>query len=223
MKNLLLLTFFVGGAWFFGTGKYKPYLKKYQTQFSHSSPESVEIGQLSKSVEALRAEQEKRKTELAKVEEDIRTAQQKLTIAKAEAEQSRCEANNSKIYAKIAAKQAQCYREEAAYSQCVAKTSKKQADDTLAATVVGAGLAVASGGSSLVVGAAAGLGATAAHGAGSSSKCDSLIPQCEHNWGALESEVLEEEGLESRPSCSLSSGVLNSDVCPPSDPLCNVK
>jgi hypothetical protein len=203
VKKLLLLLFLSGVGWVVWSGRYKPYLHYLDIL---RDPLSTRVDQITAEQERRRAEIDSiksskleiaseiaaQKMELASIREEVRAAKEELESKRAEAARWRCEAEKAGFDAKVALKQAQCSGEWALYLRCEARVAKEQADNEAVGMLIGAGLAAATGGSSLLF---SGAGLAAGRFSADTSACEALMPYCIPNdASSFEEEVFLEEG-----------------------------
>lgn len=171
--------------------------RSYQAALQRELEDSTgQVGQLRVQAEALRVEQETRRREIEAIRADIQTAEAALATAKREADESRCQATLARVDAAVTVKQVSCYQEFAQQAECVAAHERRRADNTLFGVLAGAGLALATGGSSLLLTAGGGL-VGASTGGGS---CPA--PKCILDPKKLRRLVLAEQGLKKLPACT---------------------
>lgn len=183
------LTTVAGSTWIIHRG--------YRAALQREIDESTgQVGQLRAQADALRVEQEARRREIEAIRADIATAEAALATAKREAEESRCHATHARIDAAVTVQQVQCYQQFAEQAACSAANERRRADNTLFGAIVGAGLAVATGGSSLLLTAGGGL-VGAGTGGGS---CPA--PKCVLDRDKLRRRVLAEQGIKRLPACT---------------------
>lgn len=171
--------------------------RSYQATLQRELEEGTgQVGQLRVQAEALRVEQETRRLEIEAIRADIQTAEAALATAKREADESRCQATHARVDAAVTVKQVSCYQQFAQQAECVAAHERRRANNTLFGVLAGAGLALATGGSSLLLTAGGGLvGASTGGGPCPAPKCI-LDPK------KLRRLVLAEQGLKKLPTCT---------------------
>lgn len=157
---------------------------------------SGQVGRLRVEADTLRTEQEDRRRELETIRGDIRTAEAALSTARQQAEDSQCHAQHARVDAAVTMKQVACYAQHAKRAECIAARESQRADDTMFGMLFGAGLAMATGGSSLLLTASGGMVGHASSG----GPCPP--PQCVLETKALKREVLTEQGLTRLPKCA---------------------
>lgn len=172
--------------------------RHYQAALRHELEDSTgQVGQLRAQAELLRTEQEARRREIEAIRVEIKTAEAALAVAKSEAEESRCQATHARVDAAVTVKQVSCFQQYAQQAQCSAERERRRANNTLFGALLGAGLAVATGGSSLLLTAGGGL-----IGAGSGGgPCPD--PKCQLDPKKLRRLVLAEQGLKKLPTCTI--------------------
>ncbi len=153
--------------------------RHYRAALRHELEDSTgQVGQLRAQAELLRTEQEARRRESEAIRGEIKTAEAALAVARSEADESRCQATHARVDAAVTVKQVTCFQQYAQQAQCSAERERSRADNTLFGALLGAGLAVATGGSSLLLTAG-----------GDPKKIRRL--------------VLAEQGLQRLPSCTI--------------------
>lgn len=172
--------------------------RNYQAALQHELEDSTgQVGQLRAQAELLRTEQEARRREIEAIRAEIKTAEAALAVARSEAEESSCQATHARVDAAVTVKQVSCFQQYAQQAQCSAERERSRADNTLFGALLGAGLAVATGGSSLLLTAGGGLiGASSGGGPCPDPKC-TLDPK------KLRRLVLAEQGLKKLPTCTI--------------------
>lgn len=169
----------------------------YQAALQHELEDSTgQIGQLRAQAEALRTEQEHRRREIDAIRGEIKTAEAALAVARSDAEESRCQATHARVDAAVTVKQVSCFQQYAQQAQCSAERESRRADNTLFGALLGAGLAVATGGSSLLLTAGGGLIGSSTGG----GPCPA--PQCTLDPKKLRRLVLAEQGIPRLPTCT---------------------
>ena len=169
----------------------------YQRTLQREIEENTgQVGQLRVQAEALRVEQADRRRELDTLRLEISRAETALATAQAAAEDSKCLATHARVDAAVTLKQVQCYKRFADHAGCVAANERTRSDNTLFGVLAGAGLALATGGSSLLLTAGGGMiGASS----GGSRVCPA--PDCVLDEQRLRRTVLAEEGIPDLPQC----------------------
>lgn len=169
----------------------------YNNALRHELEDSTgHVSQLRVQADALRAEQQRRRREIEAIRADIKTAEAALALAKSEADESRCQAKHARVDAAVTVKQVSCFQQYALQAQCSAERERRRADNTLFGALLGAGLAVATGGSSLLLTAGGGLVGAASGG----GPCPD--PKCTLDPKKLRRLVLAEQGLRRLPTCA---------------------
>lgn len=170
--------------------------RNYQAALQHELEDSTgQVGQLRAQAESLRIEKEERRREIAAIRAEIEAAENSRASAKRDAEESRCQALHARMDAAVITKQVACYQQFAQQAGCKAARERDRANNTLFGALVGAGFAMATGGSSLLLTAGGGL-------IGSSSGGGSCpAPTCELNTKILRTQALREQGLAKLPTC----------------------
>ena len=143
----------------------------------------------------LKAEQAAHHEELEALQRSIDDARKELDAARRQERIAECRATNARIDAEIIVEQVSCYKQYADRYRCDADNQKARADNTLFGALLGTGLAIATGGGSLLVTGGALLGAS---GSGN-GECPAV--QCELEPLAIESAILAKHGLAARASC----------------------
>jgi hypothetical protein len=143
----------------------------------------------------LRAEQAAHHDELEALQRSIGEARRDLDAARRQARIAECRATNARINAEIIVEEVSCYKQYADHHRCDANNQKAKADGSVFGALLGAGLAIATGGSAALAAGGALLGSS---GSGS-DECPAV--QCELAPLAIERAILARHGLAARASC----------------------
>ena len=169
----------------------------YQRTLERELAESSgQVGQLRVQAEALRVEQADRRRELEVIKADIAQAETALSAAQAAAEDSQCLATHARVDAAVTLEQVRCYKQYAEQAGCVAANERERSDNTMLGVLAGAGLAIMTGGSSVLLTAGGGL-----VGASSSGSQQCPTPECTLDIKQLRRKVLVEQDLGEFPQC----------------------
>lgn len=158
---------------------------------------SGQVGHLRVQAEALRVEQADRRRELDAVRAEIGRAEATLAAAQAQAEDSKCQALHARVDASVTMRQVQCYQQLADHAGCLATRERDRSDSTMLGVLLGAGAAIATGGSSLILTAGGGL---AGASMGGSQRCPK--PECVLDERKLRRRVLKDHGMLHLPACT---------------------
>lgn len=169
------------------------YQRTLQRELAESSGQ---VGQLRVQAEALRVEQAERRRELEVIKADIAQAETALSAAQAAAEDSQCLATHARVDAAVTLEQVRCYEQYAEQAGCVAANERERSDNTMLGVLAGAGLAIMTGGSSVLLTAGGGL-----VGASSSGSQQCPTPECTLDTKELRRKVLTEQDLGELPQC----------------------
>lgn len=156
-----------------------------------------QVGRLRVQAEALKVEQADRRRELDAVRAEIVGAEAALAAAQAQVANSKCQATHARVDAYVTLRQVQCYQQLATHAGCLATRERNRSDSTMLGVLLGAGAAIVTGGSSLVLTAGGGL-AGASMGGG--KQCPK--PECTLDERTLRRRVLEDQGLLHLPTCA---------------------
>lgn len=154
-----------------------------------------ELKVLESRIGQLKAEQAAHHDDLEALQRSIGKARRELDAARRQARIAECRATNARIDAEIIVEEVSCYKRYAERYRCDANNQKAKADSTAFGALLGAGLAIATGGSSLLAAGGALLGSS---GSGN-DECPAV--QCELAPLTIESAVLARHGLAARASC----------------------
>lgn len=156
-----------------------------------------QVGGLRVQAEALKIEQADRRRELDAIRAQIVSAEATLAAAQAQAEDSKCQAIHARVDASVTLLQVQCYQQLAVHAGCLATRERNRSSSTMLGVLLGAGAAIATGGSSLVLTAAGGL---AGASMGGSKQCPK--PECRLDERTLRRRVLKDQGMHRLPTCA---------------------
>jgi hypothetical protein len=148
-------------------------------------------------ISALYNEQQKRESELTETKQKIDAAAKELKYAQAELEFFRCEARTAGILSTARMGFAAYMRDVAQYERCEAANEARKSKSTLFGTLLGVGLAAATGGGSLLL---AGAGAAVGSAGASSEVCPPKPPEVRTEDSFL-AEALAKESLTAIPVC----------------------
>lgn len=159
---------------------------------------SARIGELKvleSRIGQLKAEQAAYHDDLETLQRSIGKARRELDAARHQARIAECRATNARIDAEVSVAEVRCYKQYADRYRCDANNQKAKADGSAVGALVGAGLAIATGGSSLLAAGGALLGSS---GSGN-DECPAVL--CELAPLAIESAILARHRLAARASC----------------------
>lgn len=155
-----------------------------------------DVGALDVRIASLRDEQARRRQELEDVRLAIADARTALAAAERESRAARCHATNAQLDAEITVRQVRCFQVHAEAARCLAANSEAEAEGTRLGLLAGLGLALATGGGSLLVAGGALVGSAGAE------QTDCPQPACTIDPEVLEPEVLRARGLSRRDACN---------------------
>lgn len=159
------------------------------------SARTGELKVLESRIGQLKAEQAARRSDLEALQRSIDEARSELDAARRQARIAECRATNARIDAEITVEEVSCYKQYVDRYRCDANNQKAKADGATSGALLGVGLALATGGSSLLAAGGALLGSS---GSGN-DECPAV--QCELDPLAIESAILARHGLSARVSC----------------------
>jgi len=142
-------------------------------------------------------EQHKRDSELTETKQKIDAAAKELKYAQAELEFFRCEARSAGILSSARTGFASYMRDVALYERCEAANEAKKSKSTLFGTLLGVGLAAATGGGSLLL---AGAGAAVGSAGASSDVCPPKPPDVRTEESFI-ADALSKDNLTAMPVC----------------------
>ena len=148
-------------------------------------------------IQALERTQQQRRTELEQVQAQITTAQEQLRVEQERVEQARCDASRTEVQAAASRLAADCLELQLRHAQCTAAAARAAADNTMGGMLIGAALAVLTGGAAaplMAGGAMAGRTVAGANGA-----CG-IPPSCSLEASDHVATALRERGLEVLPT-----------------------
>jgi len=189
VRNAVLLSLVVGIAGLVAAVTFKIHYDVAR------SARTGELKVLESRIGQLKAEQATHRGDLEAIQRSIDEARSKLDAARRQARIAECRATNARIDAEITVEEVSCYKQYADRYRCDANNQKAKADGSAFGALLGAGLAIATGGSSLLAAGGALLGSS---GSGN-DECPAV--QCELAPVAIEHAVLAKHGLSGRVSC----------------------
>lgn len=148
-----------------------------------SSAAVEDLAGLRKQALDLQDEQITRRRQLLAIEEQIAAARTELVESRQQAHASACAARKARIDAEVATRRMQCQKARAEQSRCHARNAEDRADGMVGGGLLGAGLALVTGGSSLLLTA----GGMVVGGSGGGRRC--ARPSCETSEGRLRTIV----------------------------------
>ena len=143
----------------------------------------------------LKAEQAAHHDDLEALQRSIGKARKELDAARHQARIAECRATKARIDAEIIVEEVSCYKQYADRYRCDANNQKAKADGSVFGALLGAGMAITTGGGSLLAAGGALLGSS---GSGN-DECPAV--ECELDPLAIESAILARHGLAARASC----------------------
>jgi hypothetical protein len=167
------------------------------TWFAAMSSYGRQAAGIEERIVALSNEQQKRETELTETRQKIDAAARELKYAQAELEFFRCEVRTAGILSAARTGFASYMRDVALYERCEAANEAKRSKSTLFGTLLGVGLAAATGGGSLLL---AGAGAAVGSAGASSEVCPPKPPEV-RTEDSFVADALAKEGLAAMPVC----------------------
>ncbi len=153
------------------------------------------VTELDARIEGLKTEQAARRVDLDLLHQSIDKSRNELLGAQRQAQAAQCHASNAKLDAEITVEQVRCYQQMSNYSACDANNQKDKAEGAVFGALIGAGLAVVTGGGSLLA-----VGGVVAGASGNGNEACPAV-QCELDPNVIESTVLAKHGLSKRSVC----------------------
>lgn len=159
------------------------------------SARTGELTALESRIGQLKATQAAHHDDLETLQRSIDKARRELDAARHQARIAECRAASARIDAEIIIEEVRCYKQYADRYRCDANHQKARADGTAFGALLGTGLAIATGGSSLLAAGGALLGSS------SSGNDPCPVVRCELAPLAIKSAVLARHGLAARTPC----------------------
>ncbi len=168
----------------------------FKVRYDAISSRAGDLKSLEARIDALQVEQVARREDLQRLHQSIVESQNELATAQRRTQRAQCQADNARLDAEVTVRQVTCYKAIADRAACDAKNAKDKTDGSLFGALIGAGLAVATGGGSLLAVGGAALGSAES----GNHECPAV--RCELDPAAIESGVLAIHGLSHRKSCA---------------------
>jgi hypothetical protein len=163
------------------------------------SSRTGELQVLQSRIEHLKTEQAALHANLEALHRSIDESRDELMMARRQAQVAQCRAVDAQLDAEVTVEQVRCYQQYAEHARCDADNQKEKADGTIFGVLIGVGVAMATGGGSLLVAGGAVVGSA---GSGN-DECP--VVQCDLDPVVIESVVLARHRLSQRVPCEAAS------------------